>query len=214
MPRTNAVLQEDLTLAVLAGGRGARFGGVDKGFISVAGRPLIEHVLARVRPQAERIVINANRSLDAYARYGHPLVRDEALDFAGPLGGIASVLSTVRTEWVLFAPVDAALLPLDYAQEMCAAAPQNGTRACVVHDGEGAVPVCCLVAVVLREDLRTFMQRGERSVKAWLRRHNAAPVSFAHWPREFWSLNTPQELMAVKRRLINHQGSIHGFASR
>ena len=83
------LIAADVTGVVLAGGRGQRMGGVDKGWIELGGRPLIDHVLARFAPQVSEVIISANRNLDRYAGFGHAVVTDEVPEFAGPAGGSA-----------------------------------------------------------------------------------------------------------------------------
>jgi len=182
-----------ITGVVLAGGLGTRQGGVDKGWIEVGGHALIEHVLQRLRPQAAQILINANRHIEDYARLDWPVVCDVLGDFAGPLAGISVALDTAQTDWVLFVPVDAARLPKDLGKRLLQAAQENYSSAAYVTTSDGPIPVCCLISRTLRDDLRNKLADGERSVIAWLRTHHAIAVAFDEWPREYWSMNTPEE---------------------
>jgi molybdopterin-guanine dinucleotide biosynthesis protein A len=193
-----------LTGGILAGGLGTRLGNIDKGWIEVGGQPLIERVLQRLQPQVDRVVINANRHAGDYARFGWPVVADAMPDFPGPLAGIAAILDTARTDWVLCVPVDAALLPTDLAPRLCEALRQNDSPAAYVCTADGPVPVCCLLSTILRSDLQARLAAGERSVQSWLARSGAVEVSFGDWPREYWSLNTPQERRAVESLLARH----------
>lgn len=201
MTRTNSVPDTSLTACVLAGGLGTRLGGVDKGWVEVAGIPLIQRVMERLQPQVDIGLINANRGIDDYAKLGWPVVADLVSDFAGPLAGISAGLDAARTDWVLFVPVDAARLPNDLALRLSAAVEQNGSAAAYVCTSDGPMPVCCLIARGLRDDLRQALADGERSVIAWLRRHQAVAVSYEKWPREFWSVNTPEERVRVEALL-------------
>ncbi|MGH8455415.1 MAG: molybdenum cofactor guanylyltransferase MobA [Stenotrophobium sp.] len=203
MTRTSPVppAPQLLTAAILAGGQGARMGGADKGLIEIAGKPLIERVFERLRPQVAEILICTNRNHEIYARYGHPLLRDRGAEYAGPMAGMAVALTAARTTQVLFVPVDAPYLPVDLASRLCMAAENHDTDLCVAHDGRHMIPVCCLVSVRLAADLEASLARGERSVQTWLHRHQALEVSFAEWPREFWSVNTPQELITAEKLL-------------
>lgn len=200
--RTNAVPGFTLTGGVLAGGLGSRLGGVDKGWLEVGGRALIERVLERLQPQVDGgIVINANRRAADYARCGWPVVADAMADFPGPLAGIDALLAAARTEWVLCVPVDAARLPADLAQRLCAAVRQNGSRAAFVSTAEGPIPVCCLLSHTVHDDLRAQLAAGERRVQQWLAGIGAVAVPYNDWPREYWSVNTPEELQALAARL-------------
>lgn len=202
MTRTNTV--PTLSIAILAGGEGSRFGGLDKGWLTLDGAPLIERMLMQLEPQGYPLLINANRNLDAYARHGHPVIRDAVSGFGGPLAGISAVLDHARTEWVLFVPVDATRLPPDFAQRMCAAMHQDGsavsTSTVVAHDGISIVPVACLIPTHLREDLSAALASGHRSVRDWLLRHHVVEVHFDDHPRTYWSVNTPEELKILERQ--------------
>ncbi|PTT75762.1 molybdenum cofactor guanylyltransferase MobA, partial [Pelomonas sp. HMWF004] len=113
---------------VLAGGRGARMGGLDKGLQLLAGQPLVAHVLARLAPQAAPLLISANRHLDTYAAFGHPVLPDPpGLNFAGPLAGMLAGLNTLPADaWLLTAPCDCPHLPADLAARLLAAAQPHG----------------------------------------------------------------------------------------
>lgn len=206
MTLTNTAMRFSLTGGVLAGGHGVRMSGVDKGWMEVGGQPLIERVLQRLQPQVGSVIINANRQVSDYARFGWPVVCDALPDFAGPLAGISAVLDAASTDWVLFVPVDAVRLPDDLASRLCAAVKENASSAAFVSTVDGPMPVCSLVSRALRDDLRTNLTSGERSVQGWLRRHNAASFLYENWPRDYWSLNTPEEKCRVEALLANNQG--------
>ena len=201
--RTNSVPRP--TAVILAGGAGVRFGGADKGLLPLQGKPLIERMLIQLEPQAAELFISANRNLDRYARYGHPVIRDHGSGFDGPMAGISAGLNSARTEWVLFVPVDSVQLPPDFAQRMCAAALQNGSSTAVVHDGTSIVPVACLIHKRLSGDLDSTFAGGQRSVRHWLLKHQATEVHFDNHPRAYWSANTPEELRALEQKLEDHE---------
>lgn len=195
------IADPQITGAVLAGGLGTRLGGLDKGWIKVAGKPLIERVLSRLQPQVSTAIINANRHLTEYAQWGWPVVPDVWPDYAGPLAGISAALSACRTDWLLLVPVDAACLPGDLAQRLRAATREHDLPAAFVSTADGPMPVCCLVARAMQDDLQSQLAGGERSVMRWLSRHRARPVSFEEWPRDYWSLNTPEDRLRVEALL-------------
>ena len=109
------IARDNVTGLIYAGGRATRMGGVDKGLELFRGRPLIEAVIDRLKPQCVSIVISANRNLERYAAWGYPVVRDLDDAFAGPLAALAAAgaQSVVMTEWVLTAPCDAPFFPED-----------------------------------------------------------------------------------------------------
>jgi len=95
-----------ITGVILAGGQGQRMGGQDKGLITYQQQPLIEHALKALKPQVDGIMINANRNIEQYRRYGYPVIEDELTGFCGPLAGMLSVMQACDTEYILTAPCD------------------------------------------------------------------------------------------------------------
>ncbi|WP_087722598.1 molybdenum cofactor guanylyltransferase MobA [Pandoraea sp. PE-S2T-3] len=115
------IARDAITGLILAGGRGQRMGGRDKGLQLFDGQPLAAHVLARLQPQVGTLLISANRNHAAYAALGADVVSDETQDFAGPLAGMLAGLRAAKTEYVLTAPCDSPLLPDDLAARLAAA---------------------------------------------------------------------------------------------
>ncbi len=118
----------DITGAILAGGKGTRMGGQDKGLITLNDRPMIDYVLEVFRPQVSTIVINANRSYEQYERYGCPLIPDSLSGFQGPLAGMASCLESCNTPYVATVPCDSPLLPGDLISRLYDALEQTGPK--------------------------------------------------------------------------------------
>ena len=100
------ISREQITAVILAGGRGRRMGGDDKGLVELNGRPLIKHVLAVIAPQVSSVILNANRNLDRYAGFGYPVVRDDLLGFQGPLAGFAAAMAAATTPYLITMPCD------------------------------------------------------------------------------------------------------------
>lgn len=191
-----------VSAVILAGGRATRMGGDDKGWVPLAGRPLIEHVLERLRPQVDEVLINANRS---QARYGAlaPVVGDDNADFLGPLAGMQAGLSAARQDWVLFVPCDGPALPLDLMTRFRAAlAAQPEAELVVAHDGSHLQPVVALLHKSLLPSLQQALAEGERKTAAWFARHRMAVVSFADQPDAFINLNSPSDLADYEARLL------------
>jgi molybdopterin-guanine dinucleotide biosynthesis protein A len=168
-----------ITGAVLAGGRGARMGGLDKGWVPWQGRALIEHVVDRLRPQVGALWISANRNLDRYRSLGAEVVTDAAADlpgYEGPLAGMLAILERAPTDWVAFVPCDAPLLPRDLVARLAVA---SGAAAPAVACSGGALqPVFCLLPRALAPAWRAALARGERRPQEMLRRAGAVEVAF------------------------------------
>ncbi len=182
-----------ITAGILTGGRGRRMGGIDKGLAELDGRPLIEHLLERLRPQTAHILINANRNLEHYRRYGLPVVRDPVDGYQGPLAGFAALLAACEDDWLAVTPCDSPLLPADYLQRLDQARRDSGADIVVAHDGERIQPVHALIARSLLDDLLDFLAGGERKIDLWYARHHWAPADFGDRPETFVNLNRPED---------------------
>ncbi|HEV3427892.1 MAG TPA: molybdenum cofactor guanylyltransferase MobA [Paraburkholderia sp.] len=208
MPDTSsAIPASDVTGLVLAGGRGQRMGGADKGLQTLHGQPLAAHVLARLAPQVGTLAISANRNRELYATLGAPwqarVLADTLPDYPGPLAGLLAGLRAARTEWLLSAPCDSPWLPADLGTRLAEAALTRGVAiaTATTTDAAGEVslhPVFALLHTSLADDLAAFLDGGERKVRAWYARHTAAEVNFAD-ERAFYNVNSLQELADLDR---------------
>lgn len=186
---------DQITGIVLAGGRGSRMGGADKGWVQWRGRPLIETVLERLRPQTDTIIVSANRHHDRYEVLGVSVVADsvEVEPFSGPLVGIRSALSQVATPWALIVPCDAPLLPQDLASRL--AEGLGNARAAVAWVGGRVEPLYCLLATNLWLTLDRAIADGERSPRCWLESIATTQVPMPE-AAAFANINTLQQLEA------------------
>ncbi len=187
-----APTREAITGLILAGGRGQRLGGVDKGLQPWRGTPLVDHALARLVPQVREVLVSANRNAADYAARGVRVLADASDDFPGPLAGVLAGLRAASTPWLAVVPCDSPRLPVDLFARLAAG----------VGDASGAVvlrerlePVCCLLSTALADDLERYLADGGRKVEGWVARH-AVPVKFDR-PEDaeaFANVNTPEDL--------------------
>ena len=197
----------NITAAVLAGGRGTRMNGVDKGLVSLAGRPMVEYVLQALRPQVARLLINANRSLETYAGYGVPVVPDRESGFAGPLAGVEAVLAAAQTPWVVTVPCDGPLVPPDLVDRLASALEATpAADIAAAHDGERLQPVYALIPTDLLDDLTAFLGAGERKVNRWLEGHRLAVADFSDRTEAFVNVNRPDDSRRVLAALAGRTG--------
>ena len=182
-----------ITGLILAGGRGSRLGGQDKGLLSFRGRPLVEWVLAGLKPQVGTILISANRNLAAYARYGYPVLPDALADYPGPLAGIREGLQAASTSWLLAVPCDVPHLPPDCAARLLQAASAQHAQAAYARAAGESHDAVLLMQRSLTAALEAYLQSGGRSVHGFLARQGALAVDFDD-PQAFANLNTPQDL--------------------
>ena len=196
-----------VTGLILAGGRGTRMGGLDKGLQPLRGEPLALHVARRLAPQVGAMVISANRNLDAYASLGAAfqasVVSDDSGDFPGPLAGMLAGLRAARTPLVLAVPCDAPNLPSDLCGRLgTALAASSADIATVVtqgSDGRATLhPVFALLRTSLADDLSAWLAAGERKVRAWYARHKHVEVAFVD-EHAFYNANSLQELADLER---------------
>ncbi|MDD2546112.1 MAG: molybdenum cofactor guanylyltransferase MobA [Burkholderiaceae bacterium] len=202
--------QQDITGLVLAGGRGTRMGGVDKGLQNFRGIPLALHALIRLQMQVGHTLVNANRNLGAYEAFGTPVWPDGLADYAGPLAGFLTGLEHCETPWLLTVPCDTPLFPGDLATRLAAAAKQENAdmaMACAPEsDASGQItvrpqPVFCLLRAELLESLVRFTQEGGRKIDAWTAQHRCALVPFdrpGDPPQAFFNANTLAELQTLE----------------
>lgn len=188
-----------ITAVILAAGGGRRMGGEDKGLLLLNGRPLIAHVLERLAPQCDEILLNIHRNQSAYAAFGYPLIGDTLTGGLGPLAGILSALEQCQSEYLLSIPCDTPNLPNDLAQRLLTSLQQQQTDICTVDDGERLHPVIMLLHSRLRDDLREYLLSGGRKVREWLQRHSHCVADFHGQAAAFTNINTPQELLAQQR---------------
>jgi molybdenum cofactor guanylyltransferase len=187
---------------ILAGGQARRLGGVDKGLIEVAGRPMIEWIIEALAPQVDAILINANRNPDRYCRYGFPVIGDLLPNHQGPLAGFAAAMAEVPGDAaVLTVPCDSPAPPPDLAARLTGALEAGDAELAVAHDGERLQPVYALIPAALRESLNAFLASGERKIDLWYARHRMATADFSDCPERFLNLNRPEDLAEVQRLL-------------
>ncbi len=182
-----------VTGLILAGGEGRRVGGADKGLLDFQGRPLIAHVIDRLAPQVERLLISANRNLDAYRAFGHPVLTDLSDERLGPLAGIQAGLTACETPWLVVCPCDCPAPPDDLVARLLTEAEARQAALAVAMTSEGMQPAFQLCRRELLPALERFLAAGERRVGAWCRDQGAVEVNFPA-AEAFRNLNTLAEL--------------------
>jgi molybdopterin-guanine dinucleotide biosynthesis protein A len=193
---------KDITGLILAGGRGSRMGGVDKGLQNHHGVPLAMHALMRLSPQVGEILINANRNLGAYESMGVPVWPDTLSDYAGPLAGFLTGLERCETPYLVTVPCDSPLFPTDLVARLAQALESNDAEiamAATLEDGALQVqPVFCLMKSDVLESLVRFTQSGQRKIDKWTAGLRCVEVPFDD-PHAFANANTPDELKALQQ---------------
>jgi molybdopterin-guanine dinucleotide biosynthesis protein A len=187
---------------ILAGGLARRMGGGDKPLAVLAGRPLLAHVIDRLRPQVARLALNANGDPARFASWGLPVIADSLPGFPGPLAGVLAGMDWAAAqgfELLVSAPGDTPFLPADLVTRLEAARIAAGTELACARSAGRAHPPVALWPVALREDLRAALDAGEGKVSRWMGRHGCAE---AEWPDDpFFNANTPEDLLRAEALL-------------
>ncbi|HOS86581.1 MAG TPA: molybdenum cofactor guanylyltransferase MobA [Burkholderiaceae bacterium] len=202
----------DITALVLAGGRGTRMGGVDKGLQTFNGTPLALHTLLRLQMQQGdligEVMINANRNLAAYEAFGAPVWPDSLPDYAGPLAGFMTGLERCETPFLMTVPCDTPLFPPDLAVRLADALGRENADIAMAaaREEDGQIrtqPVFCLLRAELLESLVAFTHEGGRKIDRWTALHKTVTVPFDQPnddPRAFFNANTLAELHSLETR--------------
>lgn len=192
---------------ILAGGLARRMGGGDKPLQHLAGRPILAHVVERLRGQCGSLLLNANGDPARFAAFGLPVVVDTVPGYAGPLAGILAGLDWLAAErpdedWLVSVAADTPFVPADLVARLQAARAAAGTPLACAASGGRQHHAIALWPVALREELRAALVAGERRLGLWAARHG---VAAAEWPTEpvdpFFNINTPEELAGAEALL-------------
>lgn len=194
------ITNDDITGVVLAGGLARRMGGQDKGLIMLDEQPMIKIILDIFEPQVGKVIINANRHHDDYAKFGHDIVADELSGYCGPLAGMASALSMTTTAYIVTTPCDSPFIPIDLVARLKNKLVSDKADICVAHNGDRIQPVFCMLNQELLPSLQQYLERGERKIDRWFDLHNTTIADFSDCPNAFNNINTPED---VEQALIS-----------
>ncbi len=183
-----------VTGLILAGGRGSRMGGVDKGLQAFRGKRLVDHVYERFAPQVGGIIINANQNHDDYRSFGVRVVSDAIGGFAGPLAGLHAGLSISKRPFLASVPCDSPFLPADLVERLYKRIDEAGAELAVAKTGEQPHPVFSLMRRGVLDHLTEFLKGGGRKIDAWYATLNVVEVGFDDEPEAFSNINTREEL--------------------
>ncbi|KAA0944426.1 molybdenum cofactor guanylyltransferase MobA [Pseudomonas sp. ANT_H14] len=182
------------SILLLAGGRGQRMGGLDKGLLDWRGEPLIAHLHRLVRPLTDDLIISCNRNQPQYAPYADQLVSDDSPDFPGPLAGIRVGLAAARHEHLLVLPCDVPQIDAGLLSDMREKAQQNPQVPLMLRHGDYWEPLLCVIPTRLRADIESAWQAGERSPRQILLQLGAQALICPENDPRLANFNTPQLL--------------------
>ena len=184
--------KNNITAVILSGGRSSRMQGEDKGLILLNDKPLIGYVADVVNSKVVRLLISANRNIDAYQKYGE-VISDELSDFQGPLAGIVKAMSVVSTPYLLVLPCDSPLVNEIVIDRLIQCMTDKDMDICVAGDGVRIHPTFALIKTSLKDNLLAFLDSGERKLGLWIEQNNFQKVDLSDQPKVFINLNNPQD---------------------
>lgn len=198
---TTATPVDDITAVILAGGKARRMDGEDKGLINLNGRTLIDYIISALRPQAGDILINANRNLQQYGRYGLPVVADMLGDYFGPLVGMATGMHTTDRPYIVTVPCDSPFIPGTLVETLFRSLNDQQADISVAHDGTRMQPVFALLRCELLPGLLAYLDEGGRKIDTWYEQQRLAVADFSDTPDTFLNLNTPEDKLVLESRM-------------
>ena len=194
--------RDDITGLILAGGRGSRMGGVDKGLQPHLGMPLAMHALLRLSPQVGEVMINANRNLAAYESMGAAVWPDVLADYPGPLAGFLTGLEHCATPYLATVPCDSPQFPADLVARLAERLDADDAEIAIAATREGGElrlqPVFSLMRATVMESLARFTNGGQRKIDAWTATLRQVAVEFDD-AAAFVNANTLAELRGLQR---------------
>lgn len=205
----------DVAGVLLAGGLARRMGGGDKGMRRLGGRPIMERILARVRPQVTTLLVNANGDPARFEGYGLPVMADVVEGFAGPLAGVLTGLEWAAehapegTRFVASFAIDAPFVPLNLVARLRRAVEDEGAEMACAKSGDRTHPVFGLWPLAIASELRRALVEEEmRKIDRWTARYRLVEVAFATEPFDpFFNINDPGNLAEAERLLAADRGA-------
>ena len=184
---------------ILAGGKSSRFQGTDKSWLEWNGLPLIEHVINRIQPQVDEILISANRDIDKYQALGFTVISDLTDELLGPLAGIRATMSYIDNQFpvtddtnLLTAPCDMPLIPKNLKTLLSDS--QFDKQVCVAKDSQRIQPLVALIPMALQKHLTHFLDSGQRKVEQWILDTNPHIIDLSKYSNSFYNVNDLSEL--------------------
>lgn len=195
-----------ITATILAGGKGSRMQGQDKGLVMFQNRPLYQHVIERIAPQVDTIMINCNRNIEQYKLSGLPLFSDDLPGYLGPLAGIYSALLHSQTDWNLIVSCDTPFLPDDLVNRLIHAISKDPQKmAAYVYDGERYHPTILLIHKNACPKLKQFIDNKERKTVLFLQSIESIKVYFSDKKQCFININTIEQLHFLKIKILENK---------
>lgn len=183
------------TAIILAGGEGQRMGGVDKGLMLWHNKSLIRHVIDRLTPQVDEIIISCNRNIDQYQSFGYTCIKDSTDDFLGPLAGIASCVESSSHDSILLCPCDTPLIPVNLLHRLENAMQQSGANAVIASDHCNQHYSHALLTKAFAQTANKQLSAKKKSLRAWYETTSWQCADFNDEAKAFTNINTLEQLI-------------------
>jgi len=180
---------------ILAGGEGQRMGGVDKGLMQWHNKPLIQHVIERLAPQVDEIIISCNRNIEQYKLFGYACITDSTDDFLGPLAGIASCVESSNHNSILLCPCDTPLIPVNLLHQLEKTLQQSGANAVIARDDYNQHYSHALLTEEFAKTANKQLSAKRKSLRAWYGTTNWQCADFNDEAKAFTNINTLEQLI-------------------
>jgi len=186
--------EDNITYLILAGGRGQRMNGTDKGLMMWQNKPMIEHVLKQLNAPSNKVIISANRNLSTYRNYTDTVLEDTLNDFQGPLSGVLSAMQSCSTPYLLCVPCDSPEPPKDMLEHLAHCMTSQNKTSALCHDGERLQPLFALLSCSHKNLLNEFLQQGRRKVHDFMQLIDPAICDFSTQKDHFNNFNCPDDM--------------------
>jgi molybdopterin-guanine dinucleotide biosynthesis protein A len=194
--------QTKVTGVILAGGLARRMNNQDKGLILFKGQPMVSYAIAAMSAVAGQTIINANRNIQDYQKFGLPVLSDLTDSFDGPLAGVLTAMYFAKTGVLLVMPCDSPLVKPIHLQKLLTTRAEQDADVAVAIDGERLHPVFLAIKTVLKQSLQDYLHSGQRKMETWLNQQKMVNADFSNERGVFVNINSLMELLDLE---INHQ---------
>jgi molybdopterin-guanine dinucleotide biosynthesis protein len=189
-----SIYSKNISIVILAGGQGRRMQNQDKGLLQWQNKLLIEHVLDHLSNKSDDIIINANRNIEIYNKYGYKVINDSIDGYQGPLVGIFSAMQQSTHDFLLCVPCDSPAPPENLAERLMQCMLDKKTKSAICHDGNRTQPLFSLLSCSLKNQLGEFLNQGNRKVHDFFNQTNTAICDFSDQSNRFHNFNTPDDM--------------------
>lgn len=185
-------MSNDIAGLVLAGGKGSRIGGVDKGLINFNNKPLVSYSLKALRPCVKTLFISANNHIKQYQQYA-PVIQDELVNFQGPLAGIHIALKSIKADYLVILPCDTPFITHIIVKKLIRQTLLKKAKIGLIYDGKKLQPTITIIHTSLATDLNCFLLSNKRKLFSWQQQHQPEIIHILQ-PKLFININTQEDI--------------------